>query len=69
MAVEDRVAFALIFLSDSKLNIYFKKLVQQLTEDGSLAGFLVTGTKYFTKCTILLTKTGLLKILIIFHRS
>ncbi|KAG7207947.1 hypothetical protein KM043_009533 [Ampulex compressa] len=44
MAVEDRVAFALMFLSDSKLYDYLKKLTQKLIEDGKLAGFLLTGT-------------------------
>ncbi|XP_063974813.1 GATOR2 complex protein MIOS [Diachasmimorpha longicaudata] len=43
MAVEDRVAFALMFLSDSKLADYLKKLTVKLTEEGDLAGFLLTG--------------------------
>lgn len=43
MAVEDRVAFALMFLSDSKLNDYLKRLTQKLIEEGNLAGFLLTG--------------------------
>lgn len=43
MAVEDRVAFALMFLSDNKLHEYLKKLTQKVIEDGDLAGFLVTG--------------------------
>lgn len=43
MAVEDRVAFALMFLSDNKLNEYLKKLTQKLTDEGNLAGFLLTG--------------------------
>lgn len=43
MAVEDRVAFALMFLSDSKLHDYLKRLTQKLTEEGNLAGFLLTG--------------------------
>lgn len=43
MAVEDRVAFALMFLSDSKLHEYLKRLTQKLIEEGDLAGFLVTG--------------------------
>lgn len=41
--MEDRVAFALIFLSDSKLYEYLKKLMQNLHEEGDLAGFLLTG--------------------------
>lgn len=45
MAVEDRVAFALMFLSDSKLCEYLKKLTQELIEEGDLSGFLLTGTK------------------------
>ncbi|XP_015608765.1 GATOR complex protein MIOS-B [Cephus cinctus] len=43
MAVEDRVAFALMFLSDNKLHEYLKKLTQKLSEEGNLAGFLLTG--------------------------
>lgn len=43
MAVEDRVAFALMFLSDSKLHEYLKKLTQKLTDEGNLAGILITG--------------------------
>ncbi|XP_034949422.1 GATOR complex protein MIOS [Chelonus insularis] len=43
VAVEDRVAFALMFLSDSKLCEYLKKLTQKLSEEGNLAGFLLTG--------------------------
>lgn len=43
MAVEDRVAFALMFLSDSKLSEYLKKLTQKLTDEGNLSGFLLTG--------------------------
>ncbi|XP_015172042.1 PREDICTED: WD repeat-containing protein mio [Polistes dominula] len=43
MAVEDRVAFALMFLPDNKLIEYIKKLTQNLTEEGNLAGFLLTG--------------------------
>ncbi|KAF4529781.1 hypothetical protein B566_EDAN016665, partial [Ephemera danica] len=44
MAVEDRVAFSCIFLSDSRLSEYIEKLTSQLTEDGDLAGVLLTGT-------------------------
>lgn len=43
MAVEDRVAFALMFLSDNKLSEYLRKLAQKLTDEGNLAGFLLTG--------------------------
>ncbi|XP_076291746.1 GATOR complex protein mio isoform X1 [Lasioglossum baleicum] len=43
MAVEDRVAFALMFLSDNKLNEYLKRLTQKLTDEGNLSGFLLTG--------------------------
>lgn len=46
MAVEDRVAFALMFLSDNKLHEYLKKLTEKVIEDGDLAGFLVTGYEY-----------------------
>ncbi|PSN33611.1 WD repeat-containing protein mio [Blattella germanica] len=44
VAVEDRVAFACTFLSDSKLNDYLKQLTAKLTEEGNLAGILLTGT-------------------------
>ncbi|KAJ9588221.1 hypothetical protein L9F63_018385 [Diploptera punctata] len=44
VAVEDRVAFACTFLSDSKLNEYLKHLTSKLTEEGNLAGILLTGT-------------------------
>lgn len=48
MAVEDRVAFALMFLSDNKLCEYLRKLTQKLTEKGNLAGFLLTGIMNFS---------------------
>lgn len=51
MAVEDRVAFALMFLSDNKLHEYLKKLTQKVIEDGDLAGFLVTGCDSNMFCT------------------
>ncbi|XP_069700640.1 GATOR2 complex protein MIOS [Periplaneta americana] len=44
VAVEDRVAFACTFLSDSKLHEYLKHLTVKLTEEGDLAGILLTGT-------------------------
>ncbi|KDR16180.1 GATOR complex protein MIOS [Zootermopsis nevadensis] len=44
VAVEDRVAFACTFLSDVKLNEYLKQLTAKLTEEGDLAGILLTGT-------------------------
>lgn len=44
IAVEDRVAFACTFLSDVKLGDYLTKLADRLTEDGNLAGILLTGT-------------------------
>lgn len=44
MAVEDRVAFALIFLSDLRLADYILSLTTKLTEEGDLAGLLLTGT-------------------------
>lgn len=46
MAVEDRVAFALMFLSDNKLNEYLKKLTQKLSNEGDLSGFLLTGSAF-----------------------
>lgn len=44
MAVEDRVAFALTFLSDLRLADYIITLTTKLTEEGDLAGLLLTGT-------------------------
>lgn len=46
MAVEDRVAFALIFLSDLRLADYILGLTTKLTEEGDLAGLLLTGTNF-----------------------
>jgi len=43
MAVEDGVAFALTFLSDMRLSDYISSLTAKLTEDGDLAGLLLTG--------------------------
>lgn len=43
MTVADRIAFALIFLSDNKLYEYLKRLTQKLIDEGDLAGFLLTG--------------------------
>jgi hypothetical protein len=43
VAVEDRVAFACTFLSDTKLQEYLKQLTAKLTEEGDLAGILLTG--------------------------
>lgn len=60
MAVKDRVAFALMFLSDSKLYEYLKRLTQKLIEQGDLAGFLITGmtTIFFSyiKCILISIK-------------
>jgi hypothetical protein len=47
MAVEDRVAFALTFLSDLRLAEYILSLTTKLTEEGDLAGLLLTGIHYF----------------------
>jgi hypothetical protein len=41
--VEDRVAFACTFLSDAKLQEYLEQLTARLTEEGDLAGILLTG--------------------------
>lgn len=43
MAVEDRVAFACIFLNDAKLSEYLVKLTETLIEEGDLSGMLLTG--------------------------
>ncbi|KAL3269121.1 hypothetical protein HHI36_008202 [Cryptolaemus montrouzieri] len=44
IAVDDRVAFACMFLPDNKLHSYLKKLSETLTEEGNLDGLLLTGT-------------------------
>lgn len=43
MTVDDRVAFACMFLSDNKLHEYLKSLTNELIEEGNLDGFLLTG--------------------------
>lgn len=43
MAVADRVGFACTFLNDNKLSEYLKQLTQKLTDEGDLAGLLLTG--------------------------
>ncbi|XP_075236939.1 GATOR complex protein mio isoform X2 [Lycorma delicatula] len=43
MAVEDQVAFACTFLSNKRLSDYLTELNDRLTEQGNLAGILLTG--------------------------
>jgi len=43
MSVEDRVGFALNYLSDTKLKVYLNKLCDELTQSGDLDGILLTG--------------------------
>lgn len=43
MAIEDRVAFACTFLSNSKLHDYLMSLTEVLVSEGDLAGMLLTG--------------------------
>lgn len=43
MSVDDRVAFACIFLPDNKLYDYLKSLTTQLIDQGNLDGILLTG--------------------------
>lgn len=43
MTVDDRVAFACIFLPDNKLNDYLKSLTMTLIYEGNLDGILLTG--------------------------
>ncbi|KRT82737.1 hypothetical protein AMK59_4364 [Oryctes borbonicus] len=43
MTVDDRVAFACIFLPDNKLNDYLKTLTVSLIYEGNLDGILLTG--------------------------
>lgn len=41
--VDDRVAFACVFLPDNKLFEYLKKLTEKLMDEGNLDGILLTG--------------------------
>lgn len=43
MSVDDRVAFACIFLPDNKLHEYLKSLYLKLIDEGNLDGILLTG--------------------------
>lgn len=43
IAIQDRVAFACIFLSDNKLMEFLTKLTDTMTEKGNLDGILLTG--------------------------
>lgn len=43
ISVDDRVAFACTFLSDSKLNEYLKSLTTKMISEGNLDGMLLTG--------------------------
>ncbi|RXM29190.1 WD repeat-containing protein mio [Acipenser ruthenus] len=43
LAVQDRVAFACMFLSDSQLPRYIEKLASKMKEAGNLEGILLTG--------------------------
>lgn len=43
IAVDDRVGFALVYLSDHKLMEYLNKLSTELCEQGNLDGLLLTG--------------------------
>ncbi|KAJ0176372.1 hypothetical protein K1T71_007551 [Dendrolimus kikuchii] len=43
MRLEDRVAFACIYLSDTKLQEYLKQTCDTLVEQGDLSGILLTG--------------------------
>ncbi|MGH0129785.1 UNVERIFIED_CONTAM: hypothetical protein FKN15_061237 [Acipenser sinensis] len=43
LAVQDRVAFACMFLSDSQLPRYIEKLASEMKEAGNLEGILLTG--------------------------
>lgn len=45
MAVEDRVAFACMFLSNSRLYDYLTHLTEMLSQEGDLAGILLTGKR------------------------
>lgn len=43
MAVKDRVAFACLYLNDSKLSSYLKELNKEMLKTGNLDGILLTG--------------------------
>ncbi|XP_044266200.1 GATOR complex protein MIOS-B [Tribolium madens] len=46
VTVDDRVAFACMFLPDNRLHDYLKKLSDKLIEEGNLDGLLLTGTNH-----------------------
>ncbi|RZC42359.1 WD repeat-containing protein mio-B [Asbolus verrucosus] len=46
ITVDDRVAFACMFLPDNRLHDYLKKLSDKLIEEGNLDGLLLTGTNH-----------------------
>ena len=50
--MDDRVAFACMYLSDTKLQDYLKKLTVKLTDEGNLDGLLLTGkyVRYVNTC-------------------
>ncbi|XP_063825990.1 GATOR2 complex protein MIOS [Ostrinia nubilalis] len=43
MRLEDRVAFACVYLSDAKLHDYIRRTTDELVEAGDLSGILLTG--------------------------
>lgn len=48
MRLEDRVAFACIFLPDARLHEYIQRTSAELTQRGKLSGILLTGTYLLT---------------------
>lgn len=45
MPLEDRIAFASIFLSDIKLTEYINNITKKLKDQGNLTAILLTGIK------------------------
>ena len=43
MSVEDRIAFACLFLSDMQIYAYVEELMDQAITEGDLQGILLTG--------------------------
>nr|XP_022917672.1 GATOR complex protein MIOS-A isoform X1 [Onthophagus taurus] len=46
VSVNDRIGFACLYLSDTRLNDYLKILTSKLTEEGNLDGLLLTGNTF-----------------------
>lgn len=58
MRLEDRVAFACMFLPDARLHEYIQRTCAELTQRGKLAGILLTGSSLVDILRIRLVSKG-----------